>query len=154
MRDRRKCLRSEAASNIAVEINHIVIPSADKRAAARVLAQVLGLEIDAGHGEVVRIQTVDGLTLDFADASIALVLQCAFLLTNDEFDAALARIRSESIAYFARFDGQGPGRINRRRGGRGIYFDSPDHHLFELIEQGGTAARGNRIKAIAVKYAY
>lgn len=154
MQGRQMCLRSRAALKIAIEVNHIVIPSADKSAAARVLAGVLGLEIERCPRELVRIRTSDGLTLDFADLGAALALQCAFLLTNDEFDAALARIRAESIAHFARFDGEGPGRINHRGGGRGVYFEGPDRHLFELIEQSEAAASGNRIKAIAVKYAY
>src|SRR5215472_13104119 len=141
MPDRRGCLRSKAASNIAVEINHIVIPSADKRAAARALATVLGLEIESSAVELIRIRTSDGLALDFTDSGAALALQCAFLLTNAEFDAAVERIRGKAIDYFARFNGEGPGLINHRRGGRGVYFDSPDHHLFELIEQNDASAR-------------
>jgi hypothetical protein len=143
-----------AASNIAVEINHIVIPSADKRAAARALANILGLEIEYSAGEMVRTRTSDGLALDFIDSGAAVALQCAFLLTDAEFDAAVGRIRSEAIDYFARFDGEGPGLINYRRGGRGVYFDSIDRHLFELIEENETPPRANRIRAIAVKYAY
>jgi len=152
--NRRLSFRSRAAPNIIVEFNHIIIPAADKRAAAHFLARVLGLKTTYGPGEQIRLQTGHGLTLDFADFSSALALQCAFMVTESEFDAVLVRLRSEAIDYFASFDGEGRGQINRRHGGRGIYFDGPDRHLFELIEQTDTSAPKGRIKALAIKYAY
>jgi len=50
-----------------------------------------------------------------------------------DFDAAFARIRSAGVRYYADHDRSGPGEINHYYGGRGIYFDTPDGNLFELI---------------------
>src|SRR5262249_5935990 len=56
-----------------------------------------------------------------------------FLVDEDEFDAAFARIRDQGLAYYAEPGGGRPGHINHRWGGRGVYFDDPDHHARELL---------------------
>ena len=90
---------------MGVELNHMIIPVRDKWASARFLAEIVGLK--AQH--------------------------YAFLVSDTEFDAALARIRSARITYFADFRRELPGEINHLYGGRGIYFDDPNGHLLELI---------------------
>jgi len=82
------CRRSETAWNVAVEVNHIVIPAEDTRATAGLLAHVLGLEVEADSGEFVRIRTIDGLTIDFSEPKSCWAFQCAFLVSDAEFDAA------------------------------------------------------------------
>jgi catechol 2,3-dioxygenase-like lactoylglutathione lyase family enzyme len=51
------------------------------------------------------------------------------------FDAALARIRSTGITYYAGPHHQRPGEINHLRGVRGVYFDDPDGHTIEITTQ-------------------
>jgi len=148
---RGTCLRSRLASRIAVEVNHIVIPSADNLAEARLLGCVLGLDLECAQGELVRIRATSGLMLDFPASETPLALQCAFLVSGAEFDDALARLRHAAIIYFAHFDGDGRGEISRF-GGRVIYFDGLEGHLFELIEKADGPS--SSIKALAVKYAY
>ena len=64
----------------------------------------------------------------------AIALQhLAFLVGEDEFDAALARIRQRTKEIWADPAKAQPGRINRHFGGRGVYFEDPDGHLFEII---------------------
>ena len=145
------CRRSQTALNIAVEVNHIVIPAKDKRATAEVLAYVLGLEVEGCFVEFVRIRGSDGLTLDFSESNACWAFQCAFLVNDAEFDAALSRINSETINFYAEFDKTGFGEINWRDGSRCIYFDDPDGHLFELIAQPDASATDSRIKAVAIK---
>jgi len=145
------CRRSETALDVAVEINHIVIPAKDKRATAEFLAYVLGLEVEGCFGEFVRIRGNYGLTLDFSDSNACWAFQCAFLINDSEFDAALSRINSGSIHFYAEFDRTGFGDINSRDGCRCIYFDDPNGHLFELIEQLDESASESRIKAVAIK---
>ena len=53
--------------------------------------------------------------------------------TEEEFDGALARVRERTQEIWADPAKQQPGRINHHFGGRGVYFDDPDGHLFELI---------------------
>lgn len=145
------CRRSETAWNVAVEVNHIVIPAEDTRATAGLLAHVLGLEVEADSGEFVRIRTIDGLTIDFSEPKSCWAFQCAFLVSDAEFDAALSRINSGTINFYSAFDGTGRGEINHLHGGRCIYFDDAGGHLFELIEQPAASVTESRIKAVAIK---
>jgi len=138
------CQRS--AVRITVEVNNIVVPASDYRATAELLACVLGLEVQ-DDGRFVSVRSADGLALDFSEPQNSVcVLQCAFLLSGAEFDAALERIRRAGIGFYATFDGKGRGELNLQHGARGIYFNDPDNHLFELIEQ------RSRIKAVAIKF--
>jgi len=145
------CRRSEAALNMAVEVNHIVIPAKDKRATAELLAYILGLEVEGCVGEFVRIRGDNGLTLDFSESNACWAFQCAFLVNDAEFDAALSRINSGAIHFYAEFDRTGFGDINWRDGCRCIYFDDPNGHLFELIEQPDASATDSCLKAVAIK---
>jgi catechol 2,3-dioxygenase-like lactoylglutathione lyase family enzyme len=145
------CRRSETALNIAVEVNRIVIPAKDKRATAALLAYVLGLKVEADAGHFVRIRGSDGLTLDFSQPTACWAFQCALLVSDAEFDDALSRIHSGAIDFYAGFDRTGRGEINHLHGARHIYFDDPNGHLFELIEQLDASATSSRIKAVAIK---
>jgi hypothetical protein len=146
------CRRSQTAWKVTVEVNQIVVPAKDKLATAGLLADVLGLEAEAGSGESVRIRGSNGLTIDFSGTKPCWAFQCAFLVSAAEFDTALSRISRGAINFYSSFDGSGRGQINRSEsGGRRIYFDDHDGHLFELIEQLDASAAQNRIMAVAIK---
>jgi catechol 2,3-dioxygenase-like lactoylglutathione lyase family enzyme len=146
------CRRSETAWNVTVEVHHIVVPAKDKLATAGFLADVLGLEAEAGSGECVRIRGSNGLAIDLSRTRACWAFQCAFLVSSAEFDAALSRIGRGTINFYSSFDGTGRSEINRSEsGGRRIYFDDPEGHLFELIEQEDASAAQNRIMAVAIK---
>jgi catechol 2,3-dioxygenase-like lactoylglutathione lyase family enzyme len=57
----------------------------------------------------------------------------AFLVGEDEFDAAFGRIRDQELPYWADPGQAQRGAINYRDGGRGVYFEDPDGHLLEII---------------------
>jgi len=57
----------------------------------------------------------------------------AFLVGEEEFDAAFGRIRSQDLPYWADPGQTQSGVINHRDGGRGLYFEDPDGHLLEII---------------------
>jgi catechol 2,3-dioxygenase-like lactoylglutathione lyase family enzyme len=57
----------------------------------------------------------------------------AFLVDETEFAPALARVRQLTKEIWADPAKREPGRINHHFGGRGVYFDDPDGHLFEII---------------------
>ena len=80
------------------------------------------------------------VTIDYADAADIGHQHCAFLVSDSEFDAALSRIQSAGIEYYADFDRTGPGQINHLYGGRGVYFYDPNGHLLELITRPYAAA--------------
>jgi catechol 2,3-dioxygenase-like lactoylglutathione lyase family enzyme len=118
-----------------VELNHTIIPAADKWASATFLAGILGLEAGAEWAHFVPIRLANGVTLDFAEAAGFRPQHYAFLLSEAEFDAALARLKSAGTAFYADFERSGRGEINHLYGGRGVYFDDPNGHLLELITQ-------------------
>ena len=118
---------------MSVEFNHTIIPARDKWASAKFLADILNLEAGPEWGHFVPVRTENGVTLDFADYAEFRPQHFAFLVGDAEFDAALARIRAGKVAHYANFRREQPGEINHLYGGRGVYFDDPNGHLFELI---------------------
>jgi catechol 2,3-dioxygenase-like lactoylglutathione lyase family enzyme len=102
---------------MTVELNHTIIPARDKRASAKFLADILGLEAGPEWSHFVPIRRQ----------------HYAFLVSEGEFDAALSRIKAAGIAFYADFNRAGRGQINHLYGGRGVYFDDPDGHLLEII---------------------
>ena len=120
---------------MTVELNHTIIPATDRWKSAKFLAGILGLEAGPEWSRFVPVRTGNGVTLDFADATEFRRQHYAFLVSEEEFDAALARIKSAGVAFYADFNRAGRGEINHLYGGRGLYFDDPDGHLLELITQ-------------------
>ncbi|HEY3832557.1 MAG TPA: VOC family protein [Acidimicrobiia bacterium] len=107
--------------------------SHDKHRSAAFLAGVLGLPVGASMGHFVPV-VIDGVTFDFDDHDGPFTPQhYAFLVSDDVFDHGFARICDDGIEYWADPGLQRPGEINRRGGGRGVYFRGPDGHLMELL---------------------
>jgi catechol 2,3-dioxygenase-like lactoylglutathione lyase family enzyme len=120
---------------MSVELNHTIIPARDKWASAKFLADILNLEAGPQWGHFVPVRTSNGVTLDFDEREDFRPLHFAFLISDAEFDAAFARIRAADTRYYADPRRSKPGEINHHHGGRGVYFDDPNGHLFELITQ-------------------
>jgi len=118
---------------MSVELNHTIIPARDKWESAKFLADILNLEAGPEWGHFAPVRTENGVTLDFAEYADFRPHHYAFLVSEAEFDAALARIRAGNVAHYANFRRERPGEINHLYGGRGVYFDDPNGHLFELI---------------------
>jgi len=118
---------------VAVELNHIIVYARDKWASAKFLADILGVEAGPEWAHFVPVKTDNGVTIDFAQSQNIRTQHCAFLLGDKEFDAALARLKASGAKFYAEFDGSGPGKINDLYGGRGVYFNSADGHVFEMI---------------------
>jgi len=79
---------------MAVELNHIIVSSRDKHASAAFLAGILGVEVGTAWGPFVPLPLSNGVTLDFLDTEQVHPQHCAFQLSEPEFEAALARLRS------------------------------------------------------------
>jgi catechol 2,3-dioxygenase-like lactoylglutathione lyase family enzyme len=118
---------------MSIELNHTIIWSKDKRASAAFLAGILGLEVGSDWGPFIPIRTGNGVTLDFAESENVRPQHYAFLVSDAEFDAGLARVKQAKIAFFADHDRSGPGEINHHYNGRGFYFADPNGHFMELI---------------------
>ena len=118
---------------MSIEINHLIVPASDKVASARFLADVLGVDVSPsmGHFQPVQVGTV---TLDYDDAPGDIrSMHIAFLVDDATFDAAQRRFQELGTPTYADPARSQPGEINHRFGGRGVYFDDPDGHFFELM---------------------
>jgi catechol 2,3-dioxygenase-like lactoylglutathione lyase family enzyme len=119
---------------MAIELNHTIVHTRDKRAAATFLAEIMGLPAPVAFGPFLGVQTANGVTLDFLDTDeVVLTEHYAFLVSEAEFDQISARIRARNLAYWADPYRKRRGEINTRDGGRGLYFEDPSGHLLEIL---------------------
>ncbi|MFI9244728.1 VOC family protein [Streptomyces sp. NPDC053086] len=120
---------------MSVELNHTIVHARDNRESAAFLAHILGLRVGPEWGPFVPVATSNGVTLDFATipAESIVMQHYAFLVSEEEFDAAFARIRQAGVTYYADPHRKQPGEINHHHGGRGLYFMDPAGHGMEII---------------------
>ena len=119
---------------MAVRLDHTIVHATDPAASARFLTELLGLDPPASTGHFWAVEVGNGVTLDYDRREPPITSQhYAFLVADEDFDAAFARIRERGIAYDADPGGRRPGEVNTRDGGRGIYFDDPDGHRMEIL---------------------
>jgi extradiol dioxygenase family protein len=118
---------------MAVELNHTIVHTHDKRAEARFVAEVLGLPEPGSFGPFAVVELQNGVSLDFMDVEGEITAQhYAFLISEEEFDAVAGRLRERGIPTWADPGHRRPGH-NTNDGGRGLYFDSPEGHNLEVI---------------------
>jgi catechol 2,3-dioxygenase-like lactoylglutathione lyase family enzyme len=122
---------------MAITLNHTIVWCRDKQASASYLADILGLSEPSPWGPFLIVEMANSLSLDFhddhqPDGTIA-SQHYAFLVSEDEFDQIFGRIRACRQEYWADPGLDQAGEINRRDGGRGVYFRDPDGHLLEIL---------------------
>ena len=126
--------RPQEVVPVSVQLNHTIVPARDAKASATYLASVLGREIPTRFGPFFGVEVDNGVTLDFMTTAGEIPSQhYAFLVSEQEFDEIFARIREQSTRFWADPGQHRPGEINRRDGGRGIYWEDPNGHLLEIL---------------------
>jgi catechol 2,3-dioxygenase-like lactoylglutathione lyase family enzyme len=119
---------------MAVHLNHTIVHARDRQVSAEFLADILGLDVGPPSGRFLPVTTANGVTLDFATSIGEITTQhYAFLISEEEFDAAFAKIQAQGITYYPAPNFQNPGEINHNDGGRGLYFRDPAGHGMEII---------------------
>jgi catechol 2,3-dioxygenase-like lactoylglutathione lyase family enzyme len=119
---------------MSVQLNHTIVSCHDQRRSAAFLTGILGLPAATRFGHFLVVQADNGVSLDFAETSGDITSQhYAFLVGEEEFDAAFGRIREQGLAYWADPGQTRAGAVSDRDGGRGLYFEDPDGHLLEII---------------------
>ena len=119
---------------MAIELNHTIVHTRDKRASANFAAEILGLPAPVAFGPFLGVQTSNGVTLDYLDTDEAILVEhYAFLVSEAEFDQIFERIRSRNLTYWADPFRTQPNQINTRDRGRGLYFEEPSGHLLEIL---------------------
>lgn len=118
---------------MAIELDHTIVPSRDKEAAADFFARIFDLSYDGPQSHFAPVKVNASLTLDFDDQRDFGHHHYAFKVAEAEFDAIFGRLQQEGVPY-----GSGPRsaedmQINHRNGGRGVYFRNGDGHMLELL---------------------
>jgi catechol 2,3-dioxygenase-like lactoylglutathione lyase family enzyme len=120
---------------MAARLNHTIVWCHDQKKSATFLTEILGLPPPRRFMGFLVVDLANEVSVDYLPAeSEPIALQhLAFLVSEAEFDGALARVRERTPQIWADPAKKQPGRINRHFGGRGVYFDDPNGHLFEII---------------------
>lgn len=120
---------------MSVQLDHLLVPSRDKIAGARLLAGLLGVPWSkTGVGPFAPVFVNDGLTLDFDqwEEPVPAIHFC-FRVSEAEFDAILARIKAAKIAFRSAVHGPVDGQVGTWNGGRLVYWNEPDGHQWEML---------------------
>ena len=120
---------------MTIHLDHTIVPSHHKVASARRLAELLGVAWEeSGVGPFSPVYVNDGLTLDFIDTDEPFpIYHFCFRVTDEEFDAILGRIEAAGIDYRSTVRGPMDRQISTLLGGRGIYWNEPDGHQWEML---------------------
>src|SRR4029079_13005297 len=86
---------------MTVHLDHLMVPSRNKVAAAKLLAELLGVPwSESGVGPFAPVFVNDGFTIDFDEwAEPVPKIHYAFRVTEGEFDAILGRIKAAGIPF-------------------------------------------------------
>ena len=120
--------------SVSVQLNHTIVSCRDQQRSAAFLTGILGLPAATRFGHFLVVAADNDVSLDFSETSGNITSQhYAFLVGEEEFDAAFARLRERGLDYWADPGQTRRGEINHRDGGRGLYFEDPDGHLLEIL---------------------
>ena len=124
---------------MAIELTHTIVPARDPKASAQFLAGILGLQVGQPVAHFTPVILANRVTLDYDHADEVDTHHYAFAVSDEEFEAAFARIRDAGITYYPDPRCTRPGEIYHGKAGhRGTYFRDPDGHLMEIL----SAAQG------------
>jgi hypothetical protein len=117
-----------------IELNHTIVHVKDRWAAARDVGEVLGLPEPTAYGPFADLELDNDVTLAFMDTDGEIHGQhYAFLVSEEDFDLVLGRLRDAGRRWWADPYGRQPDEINHADGGRGLYWKGPDGHWLEII---------------------
>lgn len=116
-----------------VELNHTIVGCSDKDRSARFLAEMFGLPDPTTFGPFRVVEVANGVSLDFDVRDEIVPQHYAFLVSEEEFDAILQRIKERGLPHWADPGRSRPQSINHNDGGRGVYFEDPDGHFLEAL---------------------
>jgi catechol 2,3-dioxygenase-like lactoylglutathione lyase family enzyme len=119
---------------MTITLNHTIVPSRDKQAAARLFAQLFGLSFEGVSGHFAPVRVNETLTLLFDDDVDAFESHhYAFYVDDPEFDAVLQRVQAAGLPFGSAPWSIDDGELNDWNGGRGFYFKDRDGHIIELM---------------------
>jgi catechol 2,3-dioxygenase-like lactoylglutathione lyase family enzyme len=118
---------------MAILLDHLIVPSHDPVAGAKSLAHLLDVPWQEAQGPFTPVYVNETLTLDFADREPFESHHYCFHVSDAVFDAIHGRIQAAGMAYRSSPLGQTDMQINRRLGGKNLYWQDADGHLWEIL---------------------
>lgn len=120
---------------MTIELDHTIVPSHNKTASAKLLAELLGVPwAETGTGPFAAVYINDGLTFDFIETDEPFpIYHFCFRVAQEQFDAILERIQLARIQYRSTVRGPMDMQINTQLGGSNIYWNEPDGHQWEML---------------------
>ena len=119
---------------MAIRLDHVIVPSRDRVAGARALAELLNVPWEESRGDFTPVYVNDTLTLDFANREEFERHHLCFHVSDEEFDGIFGRIEAAGITYRSRPHGEDDMQINRRLGGKNLLTrKDADGHLWEIL---------------------
>lgn len=120
---------------MAICLDHLMVPSRDKIAAAKLLAELLGVPwSETGVGPFAPVFVNDDFTIDFDEWSDPIpAIHYCFRVGQNEFDAILLRIQMAGIPYRSSVRGPVDFQIDTQHGGSIVYWNEPDGHQWEML---------------------
>jgi catechol 2,3-dioxygenase-like lactoylglutathione lyase family enzyme len=120
---------------MTIQLEHFIVPSHNKSASAKLLAEILGVAwAETGPGPFAPVFINDELTLDFIETDEHFpVHHYCFRVSQNEFDTILERIQAAGIQYRSTVRGPVVMRYNTQLGGSNVYWNEPDGHQWEML---------------------
>jgi catechol 2,3-dioxygenase-like lactoylglutathione lyase family enzyme len=121
---------------MAIMLDHVIVPSRNRVAGAKLLAELLDVPWEEAHGAQSQFTPVyvnDALTLDFAQRETFASHHFCFRVSDREFDRIFERIKARNITYRSHPRGENDMQINTRMGGKNVYWEDADGHLWEIL---------------------
>jgi len=118
---------------MTIQLDHVIVPSRNRLAGAKLLAELLDVRWAESQGSFTPVYVNDALTLDFAERETFEGHHFCFRVTDTAFDAILGRIQARRIPYRGHPRGENDLKINARLGGKNLYWDDADGHLWEIL---------------------
>lgn len=127
---------------MAIDLDHLMIPSRDRQAAAKLLADILGVEWEpARAGPFTAVHVNPGLTIDFDEWQEELPKgHYCFRVSEQDFEEILQRIKHAGIPFRSLPNGPDNNEVNTSLGGKIVYWSQPDGHVWEMLTK--SYARG------------
>jgi catechol 2,3-dioxygenase-like lactoylglutathione lyase family enzyme len=121
---------------MAIALDHLIVPTKDRVASAKLLGTLLGVPLaeQANIGPFSPVFVSDTLTVDFDQWTEPVPkLHYCFSLGPDEFDAVLPRILAAGIRFRSLPRGNDDDTVNDAFGGKLLYWSDPDGHTWEIL---------------------
>jgi len=118
---------------MTIKLDHLIVPSRNQVEGAKFLATLLDVPWAEAHGNFSPVYVNEALTVDFHTREVVGSNHYAFSVGDAEFDAILGRIRAAGVPYRSSVRGPQDMQTNDFFGGRGVYWNEPDGHQWEML---------------------